>query len=214
MNIKCDLNTRVSRKRFIRLLALTLGDGCISIHKDSRSPNYTGYVFGLTHCMAQKNYAQIKVDELCKILNSSAKLRVINNSGYPGVQFSTSSYKLKSVYEELYPDGKKTISRKILNMFSPKELAIWYMDDGGLGKKIRNGKMHAFDLMINTHTTKEENQVIIDYFIEVWNIKFTQVLNKGKYRIRCGTREARKFIDLVKSYILPEFEYKVNPLID
>lgn len=75
------------------------------------------------------------------------------------------------------------------------------MDDGGLSQKKRNGKVHANDLILNTHLSKEENQVIIDYFKEEWDIHFTQIKNKNRYRLRCGTREARKFISIVEPYI-------------
>ena len=56
-------------------------------------------------------------------------------------------------------------------------------------------------MILNTHLTKENNQIIIDYFNQRWNIKFTQVKNRGLYRLRCGTQEARKFIKIVEPYV-------------
>lgn len=40
------------------------------------------------------------------------------------------------------------------------------MDDGCLFAKKRNGKIHAWELYLNTYLTDEKNQIIIDYFIK------------------------------------------------
>ena len=86
------------------------------------------------------------------------------------------------------------------------------MDDGGLSQKKQDGVVVANDLMLNTGLQKEENQTIIDYFLEVWGIQFTQVKNHNCYRLRCGTKEARKFISIVYPYVsqLKCFEHKLN----
>ena len=84
------------------------------------------------------------------------------------------------------------------------------MDDGNLAKKKKNGKIHAYELYLNTFVSDEENQTIIDYFKEVWNIKFSKVKNNGGYRLRCGTIEARKFINIIKEYVLPSMQYKID----
>ena len=66
--------------------------------------------------------------------------------------------------------------------------------------------------MLNTGLQKEENQIIIDYFKKVWDIQFTQVKNNSVYRLRCGTKEAKKFADIVKPYVIqnPELVYKIQ----
>ena len=52
------------------------------------------------------------------------------------------------------------------------------MDDGGLSQqKDKDGHVKANELMLNTGLQKEDNQIIINYFKEVWNIHFTQVKN-------------------------------------
>ena len=48
--------------------------------------------------------------------------------------------------------------------------------------------------MLNTGLNKEENQIIIDYFKDVWNISFSQVKNHNCYRLRCGKKEGEKLI--------------------
>lgn len=195
------------------LYALAIGDGHVYNRRDTRwksRPTYAGII--INHSIKQKFYLEYKQDLLNKLLGGSPKIRHFDNNGYPGVSLSKGHVVFKTIHKNLYPNNKKTFSREILNTFDEKCLAIWYMDDGGLGIKKRNGKIHAFDLILNTHVTREENQIVIDYFKDVWGIQFTQVKNKNSYRLRCGTREARKFIEIVKPYILEGFNYKIDPL--
>ena len=49
----------------------------------------------------------------------------------------------------------------MLNRLNALGIAIWYMDDGGLSQKKRNGVVHANELMLNTGLSKENNQIII-----------------------------------------------------
>ena len=65
--------------------------------------------------------------------------------------------------------------------------------------KKRNGIVHAYDLVISLYCSKEE----CNRFIEKLNgfgLKFTLKCNRGLYSIRCGTKSARKFIELIKPY--------------
>ena len=63
-------------------------------------------------------------------------------------------------------------------------------------------------------TNEEDTQNIIDYFLENYNIKFYPIRKKLKdgtqvYYLKCRTKEGRKFSDLIRPYILPEFSYKI-----
>lgn len=180
---------RESRNMFLFML---IGDGYIN-------PQGT---MVLRHCYAQKEYLEFKKNLLNSVGIKTSEIIECNNNGYPGVYLYVRVYKFSKAYRKIYYTPKKNIAiRKLLNKLTPLGLAIWYMDDGGLSQKKKNGKVHANDLMLNTHLSKEENQIIIDYFKEVWNVQFTQVKNKGKYRLRCGTKEARKFIQIVEPHI-------------
>lgn len=181
--------TKEARNIFLFMM---IGDGCIS---------KTG-VLEIAHCAAQKEYLFYKKSLLESVGIKCGNIRDYNNNGYPASRFAVKTYKFAKLYRKVFYTPKKTIAnRKLLNKLTPLGLAIWYMDDGGLSQKKRNGVVHANDLIINTHLSIEENQIIIDYFNEVWNIRFTQVKNHNQYRLRCGTIEARKFIAIVEPYV-------------
>ena len=186
------------------LLSVILGDGHLT--KSGAGE--------IKHCAAQKDYLLWKVTYLRSVGVKCSDITYKNNSGFDAYSTYINTTKWgKLLRRVLYKDGYKNIySRKLLNRLSPIHIAIWYMDDGGLSQKKRNGEVHANDLILNTHTTKDNNQVIIDYFLEVWGIRFTQVLNRGHYRLRCGTKEARRFLEIVREYVsqVPSMAHKLN----
>lgn len=182
------------------ILFLTIGDGYIS--------NKT---FEILHCGKQLEYLKWKRNLLIKAGMDCSDIKFKNNGGFPAYRFRTKSYDwIMHFKEKFYP--RKNINIDLLKELNPLGLAIWYMDDGGLSQKKRNGNIIANDLMLNTGLSKDENQIIIDYFLEYWNIKFSQVKNNNCYRLRCGTKEARKFADIVKPYIkdIKCMHYKIN----
>lgn len=184
------------------ILFMVLGDGYL---------NKKGFL-SVRHSSEYKDYAEWKRQILRKHGIKVTDVYEVKNSGYGGYEFRTSSYKFIRLYRRvIYKDKKNIANKRLLNKLTPLGLAIWYMDDGGLSQKKRNGKVHANELFLNTHLTKEENQVIIDYFKEKWDIHFTQVKNRGKYRLRCGTKEARKFLDIVLPYVsqVPSMSHKL-----
>lgn len=186
------------------LLGAILGDGYLSKTGEG----------SILHCAAQKDYLEWKLDLLTRCGIKCSDIRYKNNSGFPAYLFRIGTSKWgKFLRKYMYKDGYKNIyNRKILNRLSAIHIAIWYMDDGGLSQKKFNGVVHANDLMLNTHTTKENNQVLIDYFKERWNVSFTQVKNRGHYRLRCGTIEARKFLNIVRDYVsqVPSMAHKLK----
>jgi hypothetical protein len=174
------------------VLFMAMGDGSL---------NSNGYL-SVRHCIDQKDYLEWKRNLLKNSLLTTDCYFVKNND-YGANEFRSKTYKFIKMYRRiLYKNGKKNIAnRRLLDKLTPLGISIWYMDDGGLSQKKRDGIIVANDLILNTHLTKDENQIIIDYFNEKWNIQFTQVKNRGLYRLRCGTKEARKFIEIVEPYV-------------
>lgn len=186
------------------LLSVILGDGYLT----------KSGCAGILHCAAQKDYLDWKINYLNSVGVKCSQSRYKDNSGYPSYFTYISTTKWgKLLHKILYKNGTKNIyQRKVLNRLSPIHIAIWYMDDGSLSQKKKNGVVHANDITLNTYSSAQNNQVIIDYFKEIWNITFTLSKSKGHYRIRCGTKEARKFLDIIREYVsqVPSMAHKLN----
>lgn len=192
------------------LIGLSIGDGCVKSKKHSKW-NYTQNSISFIHCEKQKEYIEYKSQKLHSIFGGK-KPNVVYfiNNGYPAYRMMKTDKYFKIIYDLMYEKGKKKITRKCLDFLNEEALAIWYMDDGNLAKKKRDGKIHSYELYLNTFVSDEEHEIIIKYFQEKWDIKFSKVKNNGGYRLRCGTIEARKFIKIVDKYIIPSMKYKTD----
>ena len=180
------------------LLGMAIGDGYISDYNNK-------YRLVIRHGDSQIEYLRYKKSILYDIFNRDiSELRV-----QKGIQISIMN-KIFGIYRKwLYRGREKRISN-ILKYLNRQSIALWYMDDGSLSAKRKNGKIHGYELTLNTYTDREENQKIIDWFYAKHTIRFTQTKSKDKYRLRMGTKEARKFIQIVRPYIHPSMSYKIN----
>jgi hypothetical protein len=178
-----------------KIFALTLGDGCI----DNKTSLH------IRHCTEQKEYLIWKHSYLIDNIPCSEIVEGQQN-GYGFLKFHTKTdnkewrEQIKEVKGLLYShENKKYFSKEVIDLLTLEDFAILYMDDGSLTAKKRNGIIHAYDLTISLYCSKEECERFIEKLNE-FGLKFTLKLNKGLYSIRCGTKSARKFIELIKPY--------------
>ena len=119
---------------------------------------------------------------------------------------------LKLLRRILYDsNGKKHITGKILNRLSLQELAIWWMDDGSMSKKInkKTGNIKSLVFTLSTCISKEDNEKIIEFFYSKFSIKFGIRKMKNQYALICGTKEGKKLSKLLYPYLIPSMQYKL-----
>ena len=110
---------------------------------------------------------------------------------------------------------KKTITRRLLNWLTPLEIAIWYMDDGHINintSKQRSSIQHT--IKIATCVDEKTIEIIIQYFLEVWNIKFRKFSEgKNTFSLASSSEEDySKFVNLIKPFVVqvPSMLYKIR----
>ena len=205
------MKTKITKESRNLLIALLIGDGTISNNN----------VFKLSHCEEQRDYLEWKIEQLKEAgLRSNGLKEYISVKGYNigkkvyYTQLNIIPF-IKVLRRVFYKPYKKLGNRKLLNRLDAKGDAIWYMDDGHINYRKTNGKVHGFYIKIATCMPKEELQIIIDYFKEVWNIDF-YMFHEGKkensYSLCCGTKEGIKFINIVKPYVeqVPSMIHKIQ----
>lgn len=205
------MKTKITKESRNLLIGMLLEDGTISNNN----------VFKIAHAESQKDYLEWKIKQLnnCGIRNNGIKTYVKTtgyNVGVPVYYTQLNTIPFIKVLRRVCYKGKKIIgNRKLLNRLSPKEIAIWYMDDGHINIRRDKGRPCGFYIKISTCEPKGEVQTIIDYFKEVWNINF-YMFHEGKkedsYSLCCGTKEGLKFIELVKPYVseVPSMMHKIT----
>jgi len=123
---------------------------------------------------------------------------------------------LLPIYELLYTEGKKIITKEYLCYLTPLSIAVWYMDDGCLYfNKNRHGKHYPY-LMLSTHSfSKVENILIQDWFASTfdihWNISREIRRERTLYRLQLGKgEEVRAFLKLIRPYVISHFHRKLE----
>jgi len=193
------------------IIGMVLGDAYLS--KEGR--------LSMRHCENQKDYMLFKRNILQKKQKQIIPIYSVIQNGYKGIGFATRRRPIYRILrKKMYKNGVKTISMSILKWLTPLGIAIWFMDDGSTSYKFSNAysdkngrKIKAVETTINTYLSKEQNEIIINYFKERWGIKMGLNKSRGKYRIRMGTKEARKFVKIIEPYIVPSMKYKIEKLL-
>ena len=206
------MKTKITKESRNLLIALLLGDGTICSNN----------VFKLSHAEQQKDYLEWKIKQLndAGIRNNGLKT-YIKTCGYnTGVNVYYTQLNIIpfiKVLRRIFYKPKKVLgNRKLLNRLDARGIAIWYMDDGHINiRKDKDGRPMGFYIKIATCLPKDELQVIIDYFKEVWDVSF-YMFHEGKkedsFSLCCGTKEGLKFINIIKKYVLqvPSMVHKIQ----
>lgn len=206
------MKTKITKESRNLLIALLLGDGTIQNNN----------VFKLAHCEQQKDYLEWKIKQLNEAGIRNCGLKTyISSCGYNAgktvfyTKLNTLPF-IKVLRRIFYKPTKVIGNRKLLNRLDAKGVAIWYMDDGHINiRRDKDKRPMGFYIKISTCLPKDETQIIIDYFKEVWGVKF-YMFHEGKkqdsYSICCGTQEGLKFIELVKPYVyqVPSMIHKIT----
>jgi len=190
------------------LIGICIGDG----HLRPKEGSNKSCELTVKHCLDQEDYCAFKAKRVGLLLKKDIKLHYGSNDKngktYQNVNFSISHPILKIIYSVLYENKIKKICN-VLSFLDAKSIAYWHMDDGSLTKKYRKGKLNAHRIYLSTYISQEENQIISNWFINKYGIKFTVGLNKGKYRLSCGSNNAKILSHLIRPYVVPCMAYKL-----
>lgn len=204
------ITKKLSKEQKSLLIGLLLGDGTIS----------SNYVFKLSHSESQREFLEWKVRLLNEFgFKNNGIKEYISTCGYnigKKVLYSQMSLNptIKALRRTVYVP-KKTITRKLLNWLNPLGLAIWYMDDGCVNVNTSNQRASIqHTIKFATCVDEETVQIIIDYFLEVWDIKFRPFKEgKGTFSIASSSEnDFKKFVQIVRPYIeqVPSLLYKIR----
>ena len=206
------MKTKITKESRNLLIALLLGDGTICNNN----------VFKLAHAEQQKDYLEWKIKQLndAGIRNNGLKTYVKTcgyNTGVNVYYTQLNIIPFIKVLRRIFYKPKKVLgNRKLLNRLDAKGVAILYMDDGHINiRKDKDGRPMGFYIKIATCLPKNELQIIIDYFKEVWDVNF-YMFHEGKkedsFSLCCGTKEGLKFINIIKKYVLqvPSMAHKIQ----
>lgn len=114
-------------------------------------------------------------------------------------------------YQKFYPDGIKIVPKDIGDLLTPLSLAIWYQDDGTLDKR---AKYHRNAMFATYCFSYEECELLAEALWNKFQIKASvcksHMRGKMYYRLYIWSKSMDRFIEIIKPYIHPSFEYKIR----
>lgn len=184
------------------LLGGMLGDGGLMKYC-GRNAAYIEY-----HCWKQKEYASWKAKELnvkSKIIwrDETRKDSYNRKFGrYKQVWFKLNSHPfLTEGYNEIYVNNKKTkVTTNFMSKLNNLGLSVWFMDDGYYNKETKS----AFIFF-----GFQNPEVISTYFKEKFKL-YPKINGRSGggysrkfYTLRFNQGDSKKFIEIIKRYIMP-----------
>jgi hypothetical protein len=201
------------------LIGMVWGDGCIkpkpTLLKNDVKTTYYEFVAG--HSSKQAAYIEYKRNVFHSIMGGKCpKIHsrdfMLGEKQHTELRFSRQHKYFKLLHRWMYPDNKKTYTRRILDYLNPKGIAFWYMDDGSLSKNVRkNGNISSVEARLHTYCPEEQADTILDYFRDTWGIEGKKRLHKksGTYSIAFNTEASKKLELLIKPYMTKSMYYKL-----
>ena len=193
---------QLSKKQEAIIIGTLLGDGCLE-----RNGKYVR--LRLEHGISQGEYLLWKYRELKNVITGKV-MRVNafhkkNNKNYESLRIYTYSHGVfEKFWHIFYKNRKKFVPLNISELLNtPLALAVWFMDDG-----YKRNDCNAFRL--NSEAFNKQEQIKLCRMLKN-NFGIDVTLHKkGKFwNIYVPQKSAKKFVEIVKPFILPNFQYKI-----
>lgn len=201
--IACEVYMTLDKNARKALLDVVWGDGYV---KENGS-------VVVKHGPSQVPYLEWKADYLKSHGIKVSDMVTVESGGHTGYQIYVPVTPWgKTLRKGLYRGSFKNITNKAwLRSMDEQRLAMWFMDDGGVGYQRARGKIKCTQLGLYTSLTKENNQILSDFIRERWGVSF-YICKAGNWtKLMCGTKQARVFVEIVRPYVeqVPCMAYKL-----
>lgn len=199
--------------------ACLLGDG--TVHKYGTDTVGTNSRFQLNLIEKNRDHVEYIKHYLEELTNVSLSVNQRSNSdGYnrqPQVKIVTGRHPFYTKFRErMYPNGYKVVDPHYLTLLDWEFLAIWYQQDGTLVNSLANGKYLNYSCSLATLCFSYGDNFLLRRALKEkldldWNISpNTKKDGSRTWFLRLNNRQIFKFIEGVRPYIQPSFEYKIK----
>lgn len=197
--------------------ASLLGDG--NIHRENGTKNGR---FSLTQIPIHSDH----VEYVAQFLESITRIRRYEQTASDKVIMgkqskSSGRYSIYGmnhpfythIYNRVYGTGRKAIDPHYLTLLDFEMLAVWYQQDGSLG--VKNGTIYRVPLFMTDNFSLPEVQLLSKAIYEYTGIITTLQKNRKDngeyyYRLRVAAKTTESFINGIKPFVQPSFQYKLE----
>jgi hypothetical protein len=195
-----------NRQRSI-IIGTLLGDGHLETQNDGKT-----YRLKIEHSIKQSTYVDWFYREFQDwvLTQPKAKRKYLNGTELENYFFQTISVGQFRFYaKEFYKDKRKYIPSKIGRWLTPLAMAVWFMDDGSSKSK------HHRAVILNTHCFKRSDIGLLQSaLLKNYGIESSLRKQKEGLQILIVGKYAEQFYEIVRPYVLPDFNYKFGALVN
>jgi hypothetical protein len=221
---KRNLST-IDKKRFMKVLAASmLADGYLEKNKAGKGKDNARY--SIKQKAIHKDYLDylssvlIQLTRLHRYDIPAAEYKIQGKmcSVQDSIQLRTMRHPwYTTMHARMYLNGIKRIDPHYLTLLDPEFLAIWYQEDGFITLP-KDSKNPTPLITFCTESFTYGDQILARKMIIERTGFIFNVVKRGKnkagemvYRMTLARKQTQDFLDYVKPFIVPSFEYKLKP---
>ena len=197
------------------LYGMIIGDG--HIYSDKRSNGNLRFV--ATNGEDQIDYLKYKMS----MFNNDGKIVDAGRSPYSNKKIyhwflNVDGNLTNKMKDEIYINGRKTITKEAVNRLNDVGLALWYMDDGSL--TYRDETVQSCFVRLNTQAlSRDENDLLCEFLNNKYGIECHVRDDRKKdgrnyYFIRISASSTKDFLKIVTPYMCKSMAYKTIPSLE
>lgn len=181
------------------LIGCLLGDGYLSKPTSEKSNSH----FACQHGQEQSDYNKYKMTVLeslnAKYYEYTRKTPSYRTGKYYSYNIvsTVKNKELTELRKKLYVNGKKTITKEILENFTAYSLAILFMDDGNRTKPVTSGEQTSYHIA-TCGFDKQSLEIFVEF---LWHKFHLEVLISKDNRLYIRMNSRNLFESLVMPYI-------------
>ena len=191
------------------IVGTLLGDGMLETQNGGRT-----YRLKIEHSIEQKEYVDWLYEKLKDFVLTPPKRRLRIEKGKKQWRYGFNTLSVGNFRffgQQFYgKNGKKRIPKIIKKLLTPRAIAVWFMDDGSIKSRRHRGfVIHTLGF------TKKDLKILQKALKEKYGLK-TYLHRQNKYqktrwRLYIPGSQREKFLQLIRPYLLPQFQYKLGP---
>lgn len=187
------------------LVGSILGDGWVS------KPRNRAAHLGMQHAAKQLDYLLWKKATFETAGFTVSRLYDVGRQ-YPAnlvhVGLGAKGVTLRAVW---YPNGRKRLAVEELPALDVLGLTIWYLDDGSVTLKRKEGRIKGRETYLCTNGFDgAENEVLAAYLSERWGLEARVRGVRGYPTLKMNAETSRRLFALIEPHVPPAMHYKLD----
>ena len=209
----------ITQHQFDVAAGAAIGDGHLSLTGSKMRGRLR-----MTHGVAQLDYLNYKTQLLGDLVATPPNFQPVTPGQFSKVgTYAVSTLSrphLALLHDELYQEGRKTITAAYLEHLDELGLALWYLDDGSLlhggsSQTLKDGSRAFYPSSRSVFNVQgvsvPEAHIVLDWLREKWGVEGGVSANAKGPVVWLTLPGTRRLHQIIASFVPPKMQYKLLP---